>query len=265
MPIDKVGLFKLAKSDTPQLKTDEPVRTKLSPLKKKQRILDIGQRATTLALSVIILGIMSHAYITFLKNKDVTVDGQAIYPSFMTLWPTYLMITAGAVTVAFNACVLGFRIHGSVKDFNREELYNKGLDYVLHGINGLIWLGTSTSFGLSKNLGPASDPNVLWGYTCSSTASNLTETYPQIVKFYVQCELQVCSLKSMPLSTAYCNTVCIVLHRSEQCRGRGLCHSSKVFRQISILKGVLHLGYYGRGCLALTSRFCYEVSFFFLT
>jgi hypothetical protein len=32
---------------------------------------------------------------------------------------------------------------------------------------------------------------VLWGYTCSSTAQMLNETYPQIIKFYVQCELQV--------------------------------------------------------------------------
>lgn len=112
------------------------------------------------------------------------------------------MITAGALTVLINACVVGWRIHGSVKDFHREELYNKYWDYALHGVNGLIWLGTSTSFGVSKNWGPATDPNVLWGYTCSSTASNLTETYPQIVKFYVQCELQVCDVRSSPLDEA---------------------------------------------------------------
>lgn len=123
---------------------------------------------------------------------NVTVDGTAIYPEFMNLWPTYLMIAAGAVTVALNALVLGLRFHGSIKDFHREELYNKYWDYALHGVNGVIWLATSFSFGLTKNLGPAADPNVLWGYVCSITASNLTETYPQIIKFYVQCELQVC-------------------------------------------------------------------------
>jgi len=173
------------------LKPEEPVPPKLTDTKKRQRILDITQRATTLALSVIVLGIMSHAYITFLKNKDVTVDGTAIYPTFMQLWPTYMMIAAGAITVALNAFVLGWRIHGSIKDFHREEMYNKYWDYALHGINGLVWLGTSTTFGVSKNWGPAADPNVLWGYTCSPTASNLTDTYPHIVKFYVQCELQV--------------------------------------------------------------------------
>jgi hypothetical protein len=170
---------------------EEPRR--LSTRKHKQRILDITQRATSLALSIIILGVMTHAYITFLANKDVTVQGLPIYPTLMQLWPTYMMITAGAITVLLNACVLGWRIHGAVKDFHREELYNKYWDYVMHVINGLVWLATSTSFCMSKNSGPAADPNALWGYTCSSTATNLSEVNPQIVKFYVQCELQTVS------------------------------------------------------------------------
>jgi len=65
---------------------EEPRR--LSTRKHKQRILDITQRATSLALSIIILGVMTHAYITFLANKDVTVQGLPIYPTLMQLWPT---------------------------------------------------------------------------------------------------------------------------------------------------------------------------------
>lgn len=58
----------------------------------------------------------------------------------------------------------------------------------------VVWLASSTSFGVSKNWGPATDPNVLWGYTCSPTAKGLNEMYPEIVKFYIQCEIQVCAL-----------------------------------------------------------------------
>jgi len=162
-------------------------------VKKRQHILEITQRSTSLALSVIILGIMSHAYLTFLAHKDVTAGGQAIYPTFMNLWPTYLIITAAAVTVVINSCIVFWHIHGTVKDLAREEIINKYWEYASHGINFLIWLGTTTTFRISKNWGPAQDPNVLWGYTCSSTAQMLNETYPQIIKFYVQCELQTVS------------------------------------------------------------------------
>lgn len=78
---------------------------------------------------------MTHAYLTFLANKDVTAGGQAIYPSFMQLWPTYIMITAGAITVLLNTCIVFWRAHGTIKDLKREEMYNKMWDYALHGIN----------------------------------------------------------------------------------------------------------------------------------
>ncbi len=39
--------------------------------------------------------------------------------------------------------------------------------------------------------GGAEDPNVLWGYVCSNTAQGLSTEFPDIVKFYVQCEIQV--------------------------------------------------------------------------
>jgi len=129
---------------------------------------------------------MTHAYLTFLANKDVTAGGQAIYPSFMQIWPTFIMITAGAITVLLNTCIVFWRAHGTIKDLKREEMYNKMWDYALHGINVrdilslydiawkgkgcnadkkqfVVWLVSSTSFGVSKNWGPATDPNVLWG------------------------------------------------------------------------------------------------------
>jgi len=137
---------------------------------------------------------MSHAYITFLANKDVTADGVAIYPTFMQLWPTYLMIVAGALTVLLNSVVVFWRVHGTMKDLARIEIYGKYWDYALHAVNGLVWLATSMSFRLSKNLtvGGAADPDALWGYVCSETATELSKTYPQILRFWVQCNVQVC-------------------------------------------------------------------------
>jgi len=160
---------------------------------KAQNILDIAQRCTSLVLSVVILGVMAHAYTTFLANKNVTAGGERIYPTFMQLWPTYMMITAAAITVLLNSCVVFWRIHGTAKDLKREQMYNKYWDYALHGINFAVWLATTTSFRVSKNWGPSADPNVLWGYTCSPTAKGLNAAYPEIIKFYVQCEVQTVS------------------------------------------------------------------------
>lgn len=138
---------------------------------------------------------MTHALIVFIANKNVTVDGQRIYPTFMVLWPTYLMIISAAVTVVLNSLIVYWRTRGTLRDEAREETYNKVWDYVLHGINGLIWLATTTSFGATKDMkyGGAQDPNVLFGYVCSTMADNLSNTFPQILKFQAQCELQVCN------------------------------------------------------------------------
>lgn len=89
---------------------------------------------TALILSIIILGVMTKAYITYRANQNVTAGGLSIYPTFMQLWPTYMMIIAGAVTVLLNACVVAWRVRGTMKDLEREEMYNKVWDYVLHGI-----------------------------------------------------------------------------------------------------------------------------------
>jgi len=162
-------------------------------LEHKKRILDIAQRVISLILSIIILTVMSHAYVVFLHNKDVTHDGTRIYPTFMQLWPTYMMITAGAITVALNLVVVYWRIHGTIRDLSLIETSSKYWDYAIHGINFAVWLATSTSFKVTKNWGPAADPNVLWGYVCSPTANQLSASYPEIIRFYVQCEIQTVS------------------------------------------------------------------------
>ncbi|KAH9213483.1 hypothetical protein DL95DRAFT_506279 [Leptodontidium sp. 2 PMI_412] len=187
-----------SKSTFSRLSIDEekfspPATLKQTKALHRQRILDISQRATSLILSIIILVVMANAYRTFLANKNVTAGGQAIYPTFMALWPTYMMIAAGAVTVVLNACVVFWRVRGHIKDEKREEMYNKAWDYLLHGINCGIWLASSSTFHASKNLGGAIDPNALWGYTCSPTAKKLNEQFPEIIKFYVQCQVQTVS------------------------------------------------------------------------
>jgi len=78
---------------------------------------------------------MSHALLTFLANKDVTAGGKAIYPAIMNLWPTYLIITAAAVTVVINSCIVFWHIHGTVQDLAREDIINKYWEYASHGIN----------------------------------------------------------------------------------------------------------------------------------
>lgn len=45
-----------------------------------------------------------------------------------------MMMTAGAVTVLLNGCVVVWRVRGTMKDLEREEVYNKVWDYLLHGI-----------------------------------------------------------------------------------------------------------------------------------
>jgi hypothetical protein len=102
-----------------------------------------------------------------------------------------MMITAGAITVVLNLATLIWRIHGTKRDLSLITASEKYWDYALHGINFAIWLASSTSFKVTKNWGPAADPDVLWGYTCSPTANQLSQSYPGIVRFFVQCEIQV--------------------------------------------------------------------------
>jgi len=159
---------------------------------RRKRHLDLAQRILSLCISIIIVGAMSHALIVFDSWQNVTAGGERIYPTFMVLWPTYLMIASAAITVVLNACIVYWRTRGTLKDQAREEMYNKMWDYALHGINGVIWLGTTTTFGATKNMKffGAEDPNVLFGYVCSTTATNLSQTFPQIVRFQAQCEIQ---------------------------------------------------------------------------
>jgi hypothetical protein len=102
-----------------------------------------------------------------------------------------MMITAGAITVVLNLATLIWRIHGTKRDLSLITASEKYWDYALHGINFAIWLASSTSFKVTKNWGPTADPDVLWGYTCSPTANQLSQSYPGIVRFFVQCEIQV--------------------------------------------------------------------------
>jgi hypothetical protein len=103
-----------------------------------------------------------------------------------------MMITAGAITVVINLLTVFWRIQGTTLDMTLISTSEKYWDYALHGINFAIWVASTSSFKITKNYGPAADPNVLWGYVCSPTATQLSESYPDIVKFYVQCEIQVC-------------------------------------------------------------------------
>lgn len=172
--------------------TDKPKKKKKS-LEQKKNILDVAQRICSLILSIIILTVMSHAYVVFRQNQDVTHDGMRIYPTFMQLWPTYMMITAGAMEVALNLAIVIWRIHGTTRDLYLITTSQKYWDYATHGISFAIWVASSTSFHITKNWGPAADPNVLWGYTCSPTATELSKSYPEIVRFWVQCEVQTVS------------------------------------------------------------------------
>jgi hypothetical protein len=137
---------------------------------------------------------MAHAYVVFRQNENVTHDGTRIYPTFMQLWPTYLMIATGAITVALNALVLYWKVHNTVRDLVLIDTSTAVWDYASRGVNFALWLGTSSSFQISKNWGPAANPNVLWGYVCSPTAAQLSAAFPEIIRFYVQCEIQVSDL-----------------------------------------------------------------------
>jgi hypothetical protein len=104
-----------------------------------------------------------------------------------------MMITSSAIGVALNFAIVIWRIHGTTRDIYLITTSQKYWDYALHGVNFALWFATSTSFKITKNWGPAANPNVLWGYTCSPTASQLSESYPEIVRFWVQCEVQTVS------------------------------------------------------------------------
>jgi len=178
---------------TDEERQEEEAATKKKALEHKKRILDIAQRTTSLILSIIILTVMAHAYVVFRQNENVTHDGTRIYPTFMQLWPTYLMIATGAITVALNALVLYWKVHNTVRDLVLIDTSTAVWDYASRGVNFALWLGTSSSFQISKNWGPAANPNVLWGYVCSPTAAQLSAAFPEIIRFYVQCEIQTVS------------------------------------------------------------------------
>jgi hypothetical protein len=177
--------------DTENPKNTVKFRSKLTPKERHKRALDLAQRITSLLLSLVILIIMTRAYLTFLSNKDVTADNKSIYPSIMTLWPTFLMIGSAAGTFVLNALIVFWRIQGTIKDLHLEEMYSTYWDYALHIINFVILVATSSTFMGTKYLGGVQEPDVLWGYVCSNTASELSQNFPDIVKFKVECNLQV--------------------------------------------------------------------------
>jgi hypothetical protein len=135
---------------------------------------------------------MLNTYITFATHKTAQAGSTTIniYPAEPLLWPTFLMLATSAVSLLFNLSVL-ISYHWGVGSANRADSYATYWSYLVHIVNAIVWLVSSTTFKMLEG-DPSGSPNDLWGWSCSDLAANLQTKIDNAVNFDLQCTTQVC-------------------------------------------------------------------------
>jgi hypothetical protein len=161
-------------------------------MKHKIRRLRVIQRILNLAISIVMLGFMVNTYVAFVNHRTIQSGGQTIpiYPVHPTLWPTYMMIVAPAVSILFSISIMTAYCWG-VGTANGITQWANYWSYLKDVVHMVILLTTSTAFQMSQGQGES--PNDLYGWTCSSTFDTLTSEYQNIlpVTLSLQCDTQV--------------------------------------------------------------------------
>jgi hypothetical protein len=162
-------------------------------MKRKIRRLRIIQRMLNLIISIVVLGFMVNAYVTFANHRTIQSAGQTIpiYPVDPITWPTFMMIAAGAVTTLFSASIMIAYCWG-VSAANRVTKWASYWGYFAQVAHIIIWIATSTTFQMVQ--GPSDSvppPRDIYGWTCSNASDTLSIEYILPVNFNLQCETQV--------------------------------------------------------------------------
>jgi len=162
-------------------------------MKRNIRRLRIIQRILNLIISIVVLGFMVNTYVTFANHRTIQSGGQTIpiYPVNPITWPTYMMIGAGAVSILFNTAIMIAYCRG-VGAANRITQWANYWNYLMHVVNIVIWLTTSTTFQMVQGaIDAVPPPRDLYGWSCSNATDRLSSEYKLPVNFTLQCETQV--------------------------------------------------------------------------
>jgi hypothetical protein len=129
------------------------------------------------------------------KNPGHTIERTA-WAIDSKVWPTYMYLAIATISVIMNASVLGAYLK-SVKAANKVESVQTWIDRVIMAFNVGIWVVSVAIYRYEKDTGGVS--NDLWGWTCSSTAQSLQQTFKTEVPFNTYCTAQASFLSPDPV------------------------------------------------------------------
>ena len=175
--------------------TDRLDERKTQKSLRRQRIVKLATKATTVVFTSIMLGIMLYMLIIFNQTKNVIRDGRGPWPSDSKVWPTYMLLAASALSLLVAVVSLVFYCC----NYERAQQSWK-LALAKNVMHVLIWITVSAIYRYEKNL--HEKPNDLWGWACSPKAQAIQAEFQSVINFKPLCTAQVsfCSQQLSPPS-----------------------------------------------------------------
>ncbi|EWC44996.1 hypothetical protein DRE_06276 [Drechslerella stenobrocha 248] len=152
------------KDDIKDVEKVAQLTQKLVRRQKQVQGVRVFERVINLLSSTVITAIMAYTLEQYLVTKNEVVNGVGPFGANPKLWPTYVMLSVGVVTLLFNLSVLLAYCCGSkaADKVAAKSIYIKLLSPIGHLI---VWGTTAASFNL------ASTGNDIWGFSCSEDPS----------------------------------------------------------------------------------------------
>lgn len=124
-------------------------------------------------------------------NSTSSLDSPtaSAWPTKPITWPTWVMLGAAAVAVAFNSMIL-LAYMCSHNAANRMSTIAGIVSVLFFFVQAGIWIVTVGAFKIAAVKGNNRD---IWSYTCSTVADNVQELFQSQVNFDIFCKTNTAS------------------------------------------------------------------------
>lgn len=163
-------------------------RSKLQALKRYLRIVQDAAQVCSALFTIIIFGIMVYVNVKFYTTQDTVREGRTAWPKDGTKqWPSIMLFAASGITFIMSLVLL-FGYWCCWKRTSTSWKFT-AFRYV---VQIMAWICVSVIYRYEKSL--HGKDNDLWGWSCSTKAKAIQETFEGVVDFPTLCTAQVCPI-----------------------------------------------------------------------
>ncbi|KAL8793859.1 MAG: hypothetical protein Q9195_003585 [Heterodermia aff. obscurata] len=159
-------------------------RALLEKLKRWIRVLQIVAQACTVLFTLIMFGIMIYVNEKFYTTKGLVRDGRTAWPQGGTKeWPSIMLLAASGLTLLMSVVLL----FGYCCCWKKTKTSWK-FTVFRYVVQIAAWIMVSVIYRYEKGL--HGNDNDLWGWSCSTKAKDIQETFNGVVDFSSLCKAQ---------------------------------------------------------------------------